>query len=92
MLYYRLGKHELAAAKINAVLATKPGDADAMMLAGWIALDRGRADRALEYFEAALAILPPAKAEKAQYGRERAVRAGARVIQPQDAGAEGEPR
>jgi tetratricopeptide (TPR) repeat protein len=83
MLYYRLGRHEEAAATIDAVLAAKPDDADAMTLAGWIALDRGKPDRALEYFDAALAALSPAKAEKvekAQSGRERAVRAGARTM------------
>ena len=55
---------------------------DAMTLAGWIALDRGKPDRALEYFDAALARLPPDKAEKARSGRERAVRAAGRPVQP----------
>jgi hypothetical protein len=75
MLYYRLGNHALAAAKIDAVIAAKPDDGEAQTLAGYIALDRGMPERAREYFDAALAVLPPAAAEKARSGRERAVRA-----------------
>jgi hypothetical protein len=89
MLYYRLGHHDLAAEKIAAVLAAQPADADALTLAGGIALDRGKPDRAVEYFDAALAILPPAKAEKARNGRERAVRAGARSARPAGAAESG---
>lgn len=92
MLYYRLGQHDLAAAKIDAVLAAKPEDTDALTFAGWLALDRGKADRALEYFDAALAILPPEKAEKARSGRERAVRAGARPIPAADGAGQAEHR
>jgi hypothetical protein len=75
MLYYRLGNHELAAAKIDAVIAAKPDDGEAQTLAGYIALDRGKPERAREYFDAALAVLPAAAAEKARSGRERAVHA-----------------
>ena len=86
MLDYRLGRHELAAAKIATVLAAKPRDGDALTLAGFIALDRGQPDRAVAYFDGALAVLPPHAAEKARAGRERAVLAqGARV--PATAGA-----
>jgi tetratricopeptide (TPR) repeat protein len=80
MLYYRLGNHELAATKIDAVIAAEPDDAEALTLAGYVALDRGKPDRAREYFDAALAILPPAAADKARSGRDRAVRAGAAAV------------
>ena len=40
-----------------------------------IALDRGNPDRALEFFDAALKVLPPERADKARSGRDRAVRA-----------------
>jgi len=75
MLYYRLGNHELAAAKIDAVIAAKPDDGEAQTLAGYIALDRGMPDRARAYFDAALVVLPAAAAEKARSGRDRALRA-----------------
>jgi hypothetical protein len=75
MLYYRLGKHDVAAAKVDAVIAAKPEDGDARTLAGYIALDRGMPARALAYFDAALARLPADRAEKARAGRERALRA-----------------
>jgi hypothetical protein len=81
MVYYRLGNHELAAAKIDAVIAAKPDDGEAQTLAGYIALDSGKPERAREYFDAALAVLPPAATEKARSGRDRAVRAvGARGV------------
>src|SRR6185295_17734012 len=35
MLYYRLGKHELAAADIEQVIAANPKDAEALTLAGF---------------------------------------------------------
>ncbi|MEO6025816.1 MAG: tetratricopeptide repeat protein [Candidatus Binatia bacterium] len=75
MLDYRLGRHEPAAAKVDVVLQAKPKDGDALTLAGWIALDRGNPDRALEFFDAALKVLPPERADKARSGRDRAVRA-----------------
>ena len=75
MLYYRLGRHELAATKIEAVLAASPYDGDALTLAGYIALDRGQPERAAAYFVGALAVLPPEKAEQARSGHARAVRA-----------------
>ncbi len=75
MLYYRLGRHELAATKIEAVLAASPYDGDALTLAGYIALDRGQPERAAAYFVGALAVLPPEKAEQARSGHDRAVRA-----------------
>ena len=75
MLYYRLGRYELAATKIEAVLAASPYDGDALTLAGYIALDRGQPERAAAYFVGALAVLPPEKAEQARSGHARAVRA-----------------
>ena len=72
-LYHRLAKHDLAAARIDEVLAAKPDDGEALTLAGWIALDGGRPDSALAFFDRALAALPPEKAEGAALGRQRAV-------------------
>ncbi len=71
-LYYRLAKHDLAAARIERVLAAEPDDGDALTLAGWIALDSGRPEEARAWFDRALAILPPAEAEGARRGRQRA--------------------
>jgi hypothetical protein len=78
MLDYRMGRHERAAERVDTVLRAKPKDGEALTLAGIIALDRGQADRALEYFDAALAVLPPSKADQARGGRERALRASSR--------------
>jgi tetratricopeptide (TPR) repeat protein len=75
MLYYRLGRHDVAAAHVDTVIAAKPDDGEAYTLAGYIALDRGLPGRAREYFDAALARLPAERAEKARSGRERALRA-----------------
>lgn len=74
-LYYRIGKYDLAAAKIAAVIAAKSGDGEAWTLAGYIALDRGMPEQAREYFDGALERLPAARAASAQAGRERAQRA-----------------
>ncbi len=80
MLDYRLGRHELALAKIDRVIAANPADGEALTLAGIIAFDRGEPVRAVAYFDGALAVLPTDKAEKTRAARERAVRAqGARA-------------
>ncbi len=80
MLYYRLGRYDLAAAKIDAVLARSPYDGEALTLAGYIALDHGEPERAAAYFTGAIAVLPPDRADKARAGRERAVHANARPV------------
>ena len=72
MLYYRLGKRDVAAEKMDAVLAAKPDDGDALTLAGYIALDSGKPQRAYEYFDRAMKRLLPERADKARSGRERA--------------------
>jgi len=72
-LYYRLGNYELASARIEAVLARPPVDPDALTLAGWVALDSGKPMRALDYFNQALAVLPPDKAAGARTGHDRAM-------------------
>lgn len=78
----RLGRYDLATAKVDALLAAEPKDADTLVLAGGLALDRGRPERAREYFDAALAILPPERAARARDGREQAVRAVGRPVPP----------
>jgi tetratricopeptide (TPR) repeat protein len=78
-LDYRLGRHERAAARIATVLAAEPDDAEALTLAGIVALDRGRPAEALAHFDAALAVLRPERAARAREGRERALRALART-------------
>jgi tetratricopeptide (TPR) repeat protein len=78
----RLGRHDLAAEKIDALLAADPQDTETLVLAGGLALDRGRPERAREYFDAALALLPPDRTAAAQAGREQAVRAGQRPAPP----------
>ncbi len=90
MLYYRLGKHDAAAEKIAAVIAAKPDDGEALTLAGYIALDRGKPETARAYFDAALAHLPPTRAEKARSGRERAMRATS-LAAPAAPGVQGTP-
>jgi hypothetical protein len=52
------------------------------VLAGGLSLDRGRPEKAREYFDAALAILPPDRAARARDGREQALRAAARPPSP----------
>jgi hypothetical protein len=79
---YRLGRYDEAAAKIAGVLAATPDDPEALTLAGFISLDRGQSDRALPYFDAALAELPAEKAEAARRGRERALGAARRGAAP----------
>jgi tetratricopeptide (TPR) repeat protein len=73
-LYYRLGNYEAAGRYVDEVLGGHGDDGDALTLAGWIALDRGMSTRAAEYFEQALAVLPPERADGARRGRERAAR------------------
>ena len=53
MLYYRLGRHELAATKIEAVLAASPSDGDALTFPVHHA--RSVSERAAAYFAGALA-------------------------------------
>lgn len=78
----RLGRWDLATAKVDALLAAEPKDAETLLLAGGLALDRGRPEKAREYFDAALALLPPDRAVRAHDGRERAIRAAARPPSP----------
>lgn len=72
MLYYRLGKRDVAAERMDGVLAVKPDDGEALTLAGYIALDSGKPQRAYEYFDRAMKHLEPERADKARSGRERA--------------------
>lgn len=78
----RLGRYDLADAKIAALLASDPDDPETLVLAGGVALDRGRPERAREYFDAALVTLPPERAERARRGREHAARAAVRRVRP----------
>jgi hypothetical protein len=71
-LYYRLGKYDLAVERVEVALRLKPGDVKAETLAGWIALDSGNPQRAIGYFDAVLARLPPGQAEAVALGRARA--------------------
>jgi len=72
-LYYRLGKYDLAAERVETALRLKPGDVKAETLAGWIALDSGNPQRAITYFDSVLERLPPKQAEAVTLGRARAV-------------------
>jgi hypothetical protein len=78
----RLGRWDLATTKVEALLAAEPKDAETLVLAGGLSLDRGRPEKAREYFDAALAILPPDRAARARDGREQALRAAARPPSP----------
>ena len=78
----RLGRWDLATAKVDALLAADPKDAETLVLAGGLALDRGRPERAREYFDAALAILLPERAARARDGREQAIRSSGRPAAP----------
>lgn len=78
----RLGRWELATQKVDALLAAEPTDAETLLLAGGLALDRGRPEQARGYFDAALTILPPDRAVRARDGRERALRAAGRPAVP----------
>lgn len=71
-LYYRLGEYDRAATHVQSVLTSKPNDPKAQTLAGWIALNSGDPQGALTHFDAALARLPPERAEGARLGREHA--------------------
>ncbi len=74
-LYYRLGKYDLATARVKDAMEIAPYDAQAEVLAGWIAVDSGEPERALPYFDSALARLPPQEAAGAKLGRDRAMEA-----------------
>ena len=74
-LYYRLGKYDLATARIRDAMELAPYDAHSEVLAGWIAVDSGEPERALPYFDSALARLPPQEAGGAKLGRDRAMQA-----------------
>ncbi len=77
----RLGRYDLASAKVEALLAADPEDVETLLLAGALAFDRGRLGRAREYFDAALALAPPpAQAARAREGRARAEPAGSRAV------------
>jgi hypothetical protein len=74
-LYYRLGKYDLAAERVETALRLRPDDVKAETLAGWIALGAGHPRRAMAHFDAALARLPPDQTEAVTLGRARAASA-----------------
>ena len=71
-LAYRAGDYDQAYWDIKRAIRIRPQEGEAQSLAGWISLHGGRPRRAIGFFDAAVARLPPAEAAEAAKGRARA--------------------
>jgi len=72
-LAYRAGDYDQAYWEIKRAIRLRPQEGEARSLAGWISLHGGRPQRAIGFFDAALARLPLAEASGAAKGRARAL-------------------